>query len=124
MDQAIAHARQAIALNPKDAWAYNNLGAALRDAGRFDEAMESYTAAIALRPTLTAAVHNQGVALEYAGRHDEALARFASAHEADPQFVHAEMNAALLMLMTGNFKAGWDAYECRWRRDLPGLGLR
>jgi hypothetical protein len=42
----------------------------------------------------------------------------------NPQLIDAQLNAALLMLMGGDFKAGWDAYEVRWRRDVYGLGLR
>ncbi|MBY0510763.1 MAG: tetratricopeptide repeat protein [Rhodospirillaceae bacterium] len=124
LDQAMAHARKAIALHPKDPAAYNNLGAALRDAGRFEEAMECYANSIKLRPDMTEVWHNQGVALEQAGRHDEALERFQNAGKANPLFIDAQVNAALLMLMGGDFKAGWDAYEVRWRRDIPGLGLR
>jgi tetratricopeptide (TPR) repeat protein len=124
LDDAIVHARKAIALNPNDAAAFNNLGAALRDLGQFDAAMESYAKALALRPTLAEAQHNQGVALQIAGREDEALERFQSAQDLNPEFAEAEQNAALLMLMSGDFKSGWDAYECRWRRNVPALGLR
>jgi tetratricopeptide (TPR) repeat protein len=123
-EQAVTSARTAIALNPKDAAAFNNLGAALRDAGRLDEAMEVYNAALALRPDLAEARHNQGVALEYSGQRDQALEHFQHAQRLNPALIEAEMNAALLMLMRGDFKAGWEAYECRWRRDVPGLGLR
>ncbi len=124
LDEAIAHARTAIALNPKDPAPFNNLGAALRDKGQFDEAMESYAKALALRPTMAEARHNEGVALQITGRDDEALERFQNAHGLKADFVEAELNAALLMLMRGDFKAGWEAYECRWRRNVPELGLR
>lgn len=124
LDQAISHTRAAIALNPKDPAALNNLGAVLRDAGHFEEAMAAYAAAIKLRPEMTEILHNQGVALEHAGRHDEALEQFKNAGSANPHFIDAQVNAALLMLMSSDFKAGWNAYEVRWLRDIPGLGLR
>lgn len=124
LETAIAHNRTALTLNPGDAAAYNNLGAALRDAGRYEEAMECYATAIKLRPDLSEAMHNQGVALEFTGRHDEALQRFTDARTVNPHLIAAQMNAALLMLMSGDFKAGWDAYEVRWQRDLPGMGHR
>ena len=124
LNEAIEHARKAIALSPKDPAGFNNLGAALRDAGRLDEAMECYDAAIALRPDLAEARHNEGVALQRMGRDDEALEKFQHAQKLKTDFVEAEQNAALIMLMRGDFKAGWNAYECRWRRNVPELGLR
>jgi len=124
LEGAIHHARAVIARDPKNAAAYNNLGAAQRDAGELDQAMESYAAAIALRPSLAEARHNQGVALQRMGRDDEALERFQDAQDVGGGLVEAQQNAALIMLMRGDFKAGWDAYECRWLRNLPGLGVR
>lgn len=124
LEHAMAHARRAMELDPKDVAALNNLGAALRDAGRIDEAMEAYAAAVAMRPDFAEARHNQGVALEYAGHRDEALKHFQRAQDLNPALVEAQQNAALLMLMSGDFKSGWEAYECRWRRNVPGLGLR
>ncbi len=124
LEQAIEHARKAIALDPKDPAGYNNLGAVQRDLGQLDEAMESYAAAIALHPDLAEARHNEGVALQRLGREDEALEKFQHAQNLKGDFLEAEQNAALIMLMRGDFKAGWDGYECRWRRNIPALGLR
>ena len=123
-EEALRHIRRAIALKPDDAAAHNNLGAILRDLGQFDEAMQSYDRALVLRPSMAEVQHNQGVALQAVGRDDEALARYQQAQGAKPEFADAKLNIALLTLMTGNFETGWEAYECRWRRDVPGLGLR
>ena len=124
LEEAVHHARTAIKRNPKDAAAFNNLGTVLRDLGRFDEAMECYATALALRPTLAEASHNEGVALQAEGRNEEALERYRRAQKIDPEFVDAEQNAALLMLMSGNYKGGWGAYECRWQRRGRGTGFR
>ena len=124
LEEAVLHARTAIKLNPKDAAAFNNLGTVLRDLAQFDEAMECYAAALALCPTLAEASHNEGAALQAEGRNDEALERYRRAQELNPVFADVEQNAALLMLMSGNFKGGWGAYECRWRRFRSGTGFR
>ena len=33
----------------------------------------------------------------------------------DPRYVDPERNRALAQLLLGNFKDGWNGYECRWR---------
>jgi protein O-GlcNAc transferase len=72
LEEAVATYREAIAREPNFPEAYNNLGNALREAGRPDEAIACYTACIQLqlqrpgaaasgvRPTLTWPAHRQG----------------------------------------------------------------
>lgn len=50
-DQAIAAYRKALSINPKLAYAYNNLGALLEEQGHFDLAREALVAALRLKPT-------------------------------------------------------------------------
>jgi tetratricopeptide (TPR) repeat protein len=52
----------------------NNLGTALQELGRVDEAIAHYRRAFELEPTYTPALSNLGAALRAAGRSDEALA--------------------------------------------------
>ena len=49
LEQAIATYREALLLEPNFPEAYNNLGNALREAGRPDEAIQCYTACIQLQ---------------------------------------------------------------------------
>jgi len=124
LDEAYQHLQRAIQLSPQDPAAFNNLGSVLADMGKFEEAIDCYNKAAALRPDLAELRHNEGVALQAAGREEEALERYQHAQHMRPEFADAAYNAALLKLMLGDFKAGWEAYECRWRRDAPGLGFR
>ncbi|MFN5720556.1 MAG: tetratricopeptide repeat protein [Bradyrhizobium sp.] len=66
--------RRAIRLNGNVADAHNNLGNALRDLRRFDEALASFERATALRHDLAPALFNRGLTLADLGRHEEALA--------------------------------------------------
>ena len=42
LDECVASYRQALAINPSFASAYNNLGLALRESGKLEEAAECY----------------------------------------------------------------------------------
>jgi tetratricopeptide (TPR) repeat protein len=59
--------------------AYNNLGVALAERQRFDEAVDAYAEAVRLAPGYYRSHYNLGTALWHAGRSDEAEARFRTA---------------------------------------------
>jgi protein O-GlcNAc transferase len=67
---------QAIQINPNIAAAHSNLGYALRELGRLEEAVQSYERAISLKPDLVEAHNNRGIALIDLDRPSEALASF------------------------------------------------
>jgi len=56
--------RQAISLNPHFAQAHNNLGNTLKELGRLNESLESYTQAIALKPDFAEASLNFSLAIK------------------------------------------------------------
>jgi protein O-GlcNAc transferase len=68
----VAYYREAVRLAPRFADAYSNLGNALKQQGKVDEAVSCYEAALAIRPDFAAAHGNLGAALLDAGRLDEA----------------------------------------------------
>ncbi len=76
----------------------NNLGTALQEDGRFEEAVERYTRALALDPGYTPALNNLGTALRAAGRVDEAVAVYgqALAQNADSAGLHYNLANALM----------------------------
>jgi tetratricopeptide (TPR) repeat protein len=55
VDEAIAHYRKAIALDPKHAQAHLHLGNAMRRKGDLDGAIACFRRALQLRPNLAAA---------------------------------------------------------------------
>jgi tetratricopeptide (TPR) repeat protein len=70
----------------------NNLGTALQEAGRIDDAIGRYQRALALDPAYTPALNNLGAALRAAGRTDEAIAAYAGALAQDPDRVGVLIN--------------------------------
>ena len=71
----------AIRLKPDDAVAHCNLGNALRDQGKLDEAIAEYRTAIRLKPDYAEAYCNLGVFLQQQGHFTEALEMLRKGHE-------------------------------------------
>ena len=66
-EKAIENYQKALQLNPHHTDAYNNMGMALYDQGRFDEAVESYQKAVEIEPNFADAYYNLGNALKQIG---------------------------------------------------------
>jgi tetratricopeptide (TPR) repeat protein len=78
---AIAEFRRAIALDPGYAYAHNNLGNALRDNGRLDEAIIAYREALRLNKDYPEAHCGLGITLARQGRFADARAELKRGHE-------------------------------------------
>ena len=50
LDEAIEAYKQALAIKPDYAEAYNNMGIALEEQGKFNEAIQAYTKALSIKP--------------------------------------------------------------------------
>jgi tetratricopeptide (TPR) repeat protein len=121
-DEAVACFDKALAVDPGHARAHNNRGAALHPLNRFDEAVASFDRAIALRPAYANAFYNRGRSLKELRCLDEALASYRQATVIDPDYAAAHWDEALLLLLRGDFTAGWPAYE--WRFKDKEVALR
>jgi hypothetical protein len=89
----------------------------LRDLKRLDEALASYDQAVALWPDDADAHYHRGVVLTDLRRLDEALAAYDRALALRPNDAQAALNRAMVLLLMGDFRRGWPAYEAR--RRLP-----
>lgn len=97
--------------------AYNNMGVALTKLGRFTEAEECAKKAIKIDPSYFEAHNNIGEIYKDMGRFEDALAACEKALELAPQFVPARWNRAILLLLAGRLKEGFEEYEWRWKRE-------
>ena len=70
-----------LACTSRNAVAHNNLGIALADRGRIDEAIEQYRKALDINPDYVEAHNNLGIALASCGRIDEAIEHYRKALE-------------------------------------------
>lgn len=119
---AIACYRRAIEIAPSPS-AMGNLANALKDAGRFDEAIAMHRACVADNPTDVRARHNFAIALKAAGRLEDALRELDAAGRLAPNAPGPRWDRALVLLALGHFAQGWRDYESRWRLAGSG-GLR
>jgi Tfp pilus assembly protein PilF len=100
-DEAIAHYRTALRVNPAYANAHYNLGRALAARGEADEAYRHYEMAVRARPDFSEAHNNLGNLLLRAGRFEEAMAAYRSALESDPWDALLRYNLGLALEGTG-----------------------
>jgi len=91
--------------------AYNNLGDALRDAGRPTEAIRNFEMAVEIKPAFAEAQDNLGEALLSQGRLDEALPHILEAVRLDPKAPEARVNLGTAMRQRGMLKGSEVQYR-------------
>jgi tetratricopeptide (TPR) repeat protein len=97
--------------------AHNNLGAALRHAGRRAEAVPHFEEAIRLRPQYPEAQNNLGEALLTAGRIEEALPHIAEALRLDPKLAEAHVNMGAIHSKQGQVDRAEAEYRVALQRN-------
>ncbi len=106
---------RALSINPNHIESNNNRGNILRDMDRFDEAVACFETALRLFPEFGDAYVNLGLTQQYMGRQDDAIATLRCGLEVLPEDPNLHWNLALTLLQIGDYAAGWDEYEWRWR---------
>lgn len=114
LQEARADFDAALRLKPLLPQGWSNRGNLLLTQQQPEAALASYESALEIRPSYGEALCGRAVALKHLGRFDEALASYDRALECDPTSAHFKNNKAALLLLRGEFEAGWDFYEWRW----------
>jgi tetratricopeptide (TPR) repeat protein len=117
LDAARACYQQALELKPDYAEAHTNLGAVLAALGDPGQALAHYRKVVAIKPNYPNAHYNLGQSLQQLARADEALSCYRQAQSLKPDYAEAHWNEALALLTLGDYPAGWQKYEWRWRRE-------
>lgn len=118
-DDAAAIYRALLALAPGHRDAAFNLGNLLHRLRRLDEAETVFAELCARHPGFAAGWINRGQTLQEAERPEQAETCYRAALAADPADVQAHWHLALLLLATGRWREGLEAFE--WRLRLPDI---
>ena len=98
-------------MQPDFALAHNNLGNTLKELGRLDEALSSYSQAIELQPDFALAHNNLGNTLKELGRLDEALKSYNQAITLKPNFASAYSNLGVTQQELGRLDEALSSYN-------------
>lgn len=102
--------RRALAIKPDDAYAHNNLGNVLRQRGRLEQALESYSRALELRADYAEAAYGRGVTLQCLQRFAAALDSYERAVRIRPAFAEALANSGAVLQSLGRFPEALESY--------------
>jgi tetratricopeptide (TPR) repeat protein len=116
--EALEAMRAAQLLKPRDPGVLVNLATVLSALGRHEEALGALDRALALDPTLAAARMNRANVVQRLGRNAEAVQAYSQVIARDPDCVEAHWNRGICNLLLGDYPAGWQGYEWRWRRSV------
>jgi len=114
-DEALAEFHQAITLKPSLTSAHCNLGNLLVTLGRIEEGIASICRSEQLDPRSPTVYCALGVAFKDQGRLDDAVEACRTAIRIDPQCARAHSNLGMILLLRGDFEAGWRENEWRWK---------
>ncbi len=119
---AEASFRRAISLKPDFVDGHYNLGSALLELGqrlgdprKLTEAEARFRKALALNPALTKAYCNLGLAFTEIGQFSAARICYDQALAQEPDDTATHNNRSHLLLLLGDFRAGWLDFERHWQ---------
>ncbi len=113
--------RKAIELKSDLAEAHNNLGIILKDLDKLEEAELATHKAIELKPNFAEAHNNLGIIFRELGKLKEAELSHRKAIELKPGFAEAYTNVSYIELLKGNYSAGLENYEFRFKTRKPAI---
>ena len=109
--------RHIIALNPQARDAYLNLGDALYEQGRYEEALDVTRIAVERRPEHFQAHFNLGATLDKLGRFEEAETHLRRAIALSPQAQNAYLNLSKVLYEQGRYEEALEAARVAIEQD-------
>jgi len=118
-EEAIAHIREAVRINPAISEAMNNLGLALLQKGQTGEAIALFREAVRINPSYSEPHNNLGYALLQKSQAEEAIAHFREALRINPAYSEAMNNLAYSLATAGDgrLRNGREALEMAQRAN-------
>jgi tetratricopeptide (TPR) repeat protein len=116
--------REALALDPRNPGAHNNLGVALCNLGRYVEAAEQFRQAVGIKENYADAQFNLGSLLRSQGRYVESEQPLRRALKIKPTYVEAQISLAATLFNLGRMRDSRELLEKALRtapRHVDGL---
>jgi ADP-heptose:LPS heptosyltransferase len=101
---------------------HNNLGNALKDLNKFEEALASYEHALSLKPDYAEAYHNMGTVFSALGKVEDAMKSYNKALSLRPNYPDAYDNLGRLHWSLQNFSTAFELMEWRWLSKRKFIG--
>jgi predicted O-linked N-acetylglucosamine transferase (SPINDLY family)/glycosyltransferase involved in cell wall biosynthesis len=111
LEEAAQTYRQAIAIAPHCAEAYNNLGSTLDSQGKFKEAIAAYEKAININPNSAEVYNNLGNSLQEQNELEKAIAAYEKAININPDLAEAHYNLGNIFHSQGKLEAAIESYQ-------------
>ena len=108
--EALEYAHRAVKVAPS-AETHRNLGIALTQAGRIQEALVEFELALRIKPDLADVHHNFALALLRLGRVPEAIGHWEQALRIEPNYAEAHCNLGVVLQRTGKLEDAIGHYE-------------
>jgi len=115
LQEALAYAEKASALNPHNAIALANIGNMHNRLGNLDKAIEYYKNALALEPNIPNIIYNLGYTIKRQGKLQESLTYFNRAIALKPGYIDALIDRAYTYWALGDFEHAWQDYAWRFK---------
>lgn len=117
LDAAIEWQQRALDMEPDMVQAHLNLGTVFGKQLRWPEAVRHFRRALHDQPEHVLLHCNLGCTLEQQGDIEGAVACYRQALQLQPDCATARFSLAVMDLLQGNFREGWEEYEARWQAD-------
>jgi tetratricopeptide (TPR) repeat protein len=114
---AVVMFNQAISLKRDFYEAYSNMGVALQQLNHFKEALICYKKSLNINNQYAPTYSNRGLLHQKNLNIDSAIKDYENAISLNPNFFEAHWNRSLALLMKGDLKNGFKAYEWRWFKN-------
>ena len=111
LEQRLNDANKALSFKPDDAEAYNNMGIALKEQGKPEEAIEAYNKALAFKPDYVDAYNNMGIALKDQGKLEEAIEAYNKALVIKPDYAEVYNNMGNALQDQSKLKEAIEAFK-------------
>jgi tetratricopeptide (TPR) repeat protein len=134
-NSAVTIWRGAVEMRPNNPRALYNLGAALLETGKLQDAIGYLEQAVRIQPNFADAHNSMGVALAQAGRVQEAITHYERALQIKPNFADAHNNLGIALMRQGRLPEAIGHYEqalriqpdyvqaqCNWANALLRMG--